>query len=247
MDTKIVYQGVNSLQKIINKTIFVLLREMSKLEDNNWLTRKVSERIKDLKSGIIQPSIVIPVNQAFPVTQKVLPRRQIQEILSNAEIIAQTECECRLRVKECNAPTDVCIVLNTVANKYIKENRGQKITIEKANEILDKTAEYGLVHLSLCLEGHQPDAICSCCPCCCHDLRAMLDFGNLDMVLESDYIAEFDEEKCINCGNCIERCYFKAYTKMDGHVVFLSENCYGCGLCIISCPVGAIKLVERTH
>lgn len=205
----------------------------------------MSERKEELKAGIIEPSIVIPVNQAFLVTQKVLPKEQIQEILGNAVTIAQIECECRSRIRGCNAPTDVCIVLNAVAEKHIKDGLGRQITVEEANEILDRTAEYGLVHLSLCLEGHQPDAICSCCSCCCHDLRAMLDFGNLDMVLESDYVAEFDKEQCVNYGICIERCRFKAYTEEDVQIRFSPEKCYGCGLCVMSCPVEAIRLVKR--
>jgi ferredoxin len=214
-------------------------------DDTSWLTKKLSERRENLKAGIIEPSIVIPVNQAFPVTQKVLPKEQIQEILGKAETIAQIECECRLRTKGCNAPRDVCIVLDNVAEKHITDGFGRQITVEEADKILDRTAEYGLVHLSLCVEGRQPDAICSCCSCCCHDLRAMLDFGNLDLVLESDYVAEFDKGQCVNCGLCIERCHFKAYANEDGQISFLPEKCYGCGLCVMSCPVEAIRIVKR--
>jgi Pyruvate/2-oxoacid:ferredoxin oxidoreductase delta subunit len=217
-----------------------------RLNDNNdWLTNKINTRKEELRTGVIEPSTVIPVNQAFSVTQKVLPKEQVQEILSNAKIIAQTECECRLRVKGCNAPTDVCIVLNTIAEKHTEEGHGRKITITEANEILDKTTQYGLVHLTLYVEGHQIDAICSCCSCCCSDLRAILDFGILDLVLKSDYRVVFDKEKCINCGNCIERCHFKAYTQKHSRIVFSPEKCYGCGLCVMSCPVEVVMLVKR--
>lgn len=214
-------------------------------DDNDWLTKKVNTRREELQAGVIEPSIVIPVNQAFSVTQKVLPKKQVQEIFDNAKIIAQTECECRSRVKGCNAPTDVCIVLNAIAEKHIEEGRGRKITIKEANEILDKTAKYGLVHLTLYIEGHQIDAICSCCSCCCSDLRAVMDFGFLDMVLKSDYRVEFNKEKCINCGNCIERCHFKAHTEEHRQIVFSTKKCYGCGLCVMSCPAEALLLVKR--
>ena len=156
-------------------------------DNNDWLTNKINTRKKELQTGAIEPSTVIPVRQAFSVTQKVLPKKQVQEILGHAKIIAQTECECRSIVKRCNAPTDVCIMLNTIAEKHIAEGHGRKITRTEANEILDKTAQYGLVHLTLYVEGHQIDAICSCCSCCCSDLRAILDFGVLDLVLKSNY------------------------------------------------------------
>lgn len=125
------------------------------------------------------------------------------------------------------------------------DNRWRRITIEEANKILDRTAECDLIHLALYSKGHQPEAICSCCSCCCHDLRALLDFGNMNMVIASDYIVDFDKEKCINCGICIERCHFKAYTEKLGQTMFLREKCYGCGLCIMTCPVEAIKLMKR--
>jgi Pyruvate/2-oxoacid:ferredoxin oxidoreductase delta subunit len=221
-------------------------REVQRLnDDNDWLIKKINTRTEELKAGMIEPSLVIPVNQAFSVTQKVLPKEQVQEILGNAKIIAQIECECRSKVQGCNSPTDVCIVINTIAKNHIKDGRGRKITITEANEILDKTAQYGLVHLTLYVGGHDIDAICSCCSCCCSDLRAILDFGVLDLVLKSDYRVEFDKEKCITCGTCIERCHFNAHTEEDRQIIFSPEKCYGCGLCVMSCPAEAVKLVKR--
>jgi Pyruvate/2-oxoacid:ferredoxin oxidoreductase delta subunit len=212
---------------------------------HEWLGKTIKERGEKLKAKTIEPSVVIPVNQSFSVSQKVMPEQQVRGILQSAEIIAQTDCGCRTRIKNCDAPTDTCVVLNATAKRHMKDSRWRRITIDKAIETLDETAEYGLVHLALYSARHQPEAICSCCSCCCHDLRAMLDFGNLEMVLESDYTASFDKEKCTNCGACIKRCHFKAWVKEGGQIVFLPARCYGCGLCVMSCPAEAIMLVKR--
>jgi len=55
-------------------------------------------------------------------------------------------------------------------------------------------------------------------------------------------LAVIDEEKCINCGLCREKCRFEAITE-DTKVDPIS--CEGCGVCTIICPVNAVTLAER--
>ena len=55
-------------------------------------------------------------------------------------------------------------------------------------------------------------------------------------------LAVIDEEKCIKCALCQEKCRFDAITE-DIKVDPIS--CEGCGVCVFICPVNAITLTER--
>jgi ferredoxin len=53
-----------------------------------------------------------------------------------------------------------------------------------------------------------------------------------------------DEELCISCGNCVERCPVKAIILEDIALVD-RDLCLGCGLCASVCPEEAISLKPR--
>lgn len=214
-------------------------------DDDRTTEEIIQDRKKDVEFGELEPSIVVPVNQAFSVAQKVLPQKQVLEILENAFLIGLIDCYCRDREKNCDAPLDVCIVVDSYAEKHLEKEEGKEITLEEAKEILERTAEAGLVHLSIWRKNHEAEAICSCCPCCCHELLSMLKFGNLEMVIESDYMVQFDEERCTSCGTCLDFCNFSVYEMKGDHIEFAQEKCLGCGLCVMNCPEEAVQLVDR--
>lgn len=58
-------------------------------------------------------------------------------------------------------------------------------------------------------------------------------------------IAVLDQDRCINCGLCVDTCPEQAISMRQRYtVVFDSSRCTGCGLCVERCPVGAISLSE---
>jgi NAD-dependent dihydropyrimidine dehydrogenase PreA subunit len=149
--------------------------------------------------------------------------------------------------KNCDKPVEVCLLLDEEAKELIQRGRAEKITLERAKEVLDIADEAGLVHLTLYLPGQKIYAICSCCPCCCHDLQALIKYGKKFFVVKSDYTASVDLDKCIGCGICLERCVFNARKILEGKSVVIKDNCYGCGLCVTTCPTNASVLIPTNN
>jgi ferredoxin len=205
----------------------------------------IAARREKLEAGLLESSIVVPVNQALPVRQKVLTGEQVRKLMVENQPVAVTGCGCRTKLRNCDAPVDICIVMGLTAEQVANEDEYRVVTVEEAMEVLDRSAEAGLVHLTLWSEGHTPYAVCSCCACCCHELKALLEYDHLDQVLASDFVAEHDEDACSGCGTCIERCHFGTLAETHDGVRFTRDRCFGCGLCVMTCPTGALTLTMR--
>ncbi len=65
------------------------------------------------------------------------------------------------------------------------------------------------------------------------------------------FIAEVNEELCIVCGTCGERCQVDAVGPAGNSSEELSRvnviRCIGCGLCVTECPTGAISMKVRDN
>ncbi len=214
------------------------------------ISAKIIEFIQDerrrLEEGKREPSTVIPVNIVIPARQRILTDQQVREILTTSDHVGITECGCRASEGNCDSPHDVCIVVGMSDENIEKSDITRPVTIAEAMEVLERTSEHGLVHITLWSGDHTPYAICSCCSCCCHELLAMSRFGYSDQVIVSDFIAELDADACTGCMTCVSRCQFGAFIEEGDGVQFTEEACFGCGLCAMTCPSGAISLGERT-
>lgn len=81
---------------------------------------------------------------------------------------------------------------------------------------------------------------------------ADVDAADLHLILapeiqhEEDFkggrTARIDLEKCIECGDCLERCQFNAITP---EFVVDTIECEGCGVCVYFCPVQAIDFSQN--
>jgi len=206
---------------------------------------QLRKRHEKFASGQAERSVIVPIGISLPARQRVLTDQQARDILTSTDLIALTSCDCRTTEQRCDAPRDVCIVVGDMARSAAGNPVYRKIGIDEALSILDRTSELGLVHLSLWDPGHVPKALCSCCTCCCSELRAMAEFGYDDYVVKSDFIAALDTEECTGCGTCVERCHFGALTLVDDAVRHDPAKCFGCGLCALTCPTGALTLSRR--
>ena len=55
----------------------------------------------------------------------------------------------------------------------------------------------------------------------------------------------FNQDQCILCGQCVEKCPFGALEIQDNKIE-INASCKMCKLCVKSCPVQAVSLVEDT-
>lgn len=83
-----------------------------------------------------------------------------------------------------------------------------------------------------------------------------VDAADLMLVLQPEKIRSedfysgelpvIDNDKCINCGKCLELCRFNAIKNNQGNCYTVIEaNCEGCGVCADNCGIEAISMQPR--
>jgi len=62
--------------------------------------------------------------------------------------------------------------------------------------------------------------------------------------LESEYIVERNDERCIRCKVCVNQCTYEThyYDSEDDKVYSRDENCVNCHRCVVFCPTKAITI-----
>ena len=138
-------------------------------------------------------------------------------------------------------------LLNRAADYAISRGTGREIDKAEAMEIMKKSEEAGLVHVTM-NSDHIDHYICNCCADCCIGLRLITAKDVANFVAPSRFQAVIDREECIGCESCLERCYFGAITiEEEGDelkAVVDADKCVGCGLCSFVCPSDAVKFEE---
>jgi len=211
-----------------------------------YISARIEKTERTIKNGQLKySSKVIPIGKALSATQYILPTQQAIKFLKKARLFALAKCGCRVAFRNCNNPLDTCLLLDEEAEYLVSRGYAKRISLEEAEKVLEIADKAGLVHLTLYLPGQKIYAICSCCPCCCHDLQALLKYGKTFFVAKSDYIVTTNTDLCIGCGVCVERCIFGAREILNGKSIVKEENCYGCGLCVTTCPTKASELISR--
>jgi Pyruvate/2-oxoacid:ferredoxin oxidoreductase delta subunit len=200
-------------------------------------------------AGKPTPSVrVVPVEKSISIKNEVLPYDDVSRLIDQAGYIALTECACRVSLKRCDRPTDVCLIMGYMGEFLVERGYARHATKEQAHDALDRAERAGLVH---CSNNSQDGAvlICNCCPCCCTILRGRVEMNLKDSFAPGRYAAHVRGEECIGCGTCIdERCPNHAISLNEDDIASVNEeDCIGCGLCVTGCPSEAIDLVPRTQ
>ena len=190
---------------------------------------------------------VVPIGESLEDEAEVLPDDALVEKISQASFIAVGHCPCRqigtYLGEGCDRSTENCIHFGSMGRYITEMGIGRRIDKDEAVEILRKATEEGLVHVCDNVQGNL-HTICNCCPCCCGFFKAKLT-GGLDTLSRSNYVASVDNDACIACGFCEDRCPVVAVT-VDDRAVVDPDICIGCGVCTPTCGGdGAIRLGKR--
>ena len=193
---------------------------------------------------------IVPVEKEIPVQQEALPYEKVSSVIENGKSFLLNECICKkekmLLGHPCEKPLEVCLAIAPLPGFFEKSPVGRVISKAEAYEVLRKSEEAGLVHMTSNFQtGHF--FICNCCGCCCGPLQAINKLGNApSSSVNSYYFARIDPDQCVACGVCAkERCQVKAIREGEGSYQVEKDRCIGCGLCISTCPSGAIQLIRK--
>lgn len=195
-------------------------------------------------------SRVISVEREVEAGTVVHPYETVSEYIDNAEYISVSQCYCRhhgeLLGDPCKFPKEVCLSFGPNAKFIAERGFGRMISKNEAYKILDKTEELGLVHISSNTTKYV-EYICNCCPCHCGILKSLLNVEMPSMAAISNFELIIDEENCIGCGECAEKCPAGALEIEDDLVHVDVYRCIGCGVCTVACPSGALSMERRDN
>lgn len=193
---------------------------------------------------------VLPVEEEIAVQQEALPYERVSALIEYNQSFKISECICKkekgLLNEPCQKPIHVCLAMAPIPGVFQDSAFGRVVSREEAYEVLKKSEEAGLVHLTSNIQNGNI-YICNCCGCCCGVLSAINKTGiPASQVVNSHYFALIDAEKCSACGICAdERCQVGAIEQIGDEYRIAKEKCIGCGLCISTCPTEAISLIHK--
>lgn len=205
---------------------------------------------KQFFSGMPQLMQVLPVEREISAEDEALPYERVSTLIENGQSFLVNDCICKkehgLLGQPCDRPLQVCLAIAPIPGIFDNAPYGRVLTRTEAYELLKKTEEAGLVHMTSNVQ-HGSYYICNCCKCCCGVLGAVNRLGlPAAKVVNSHYFAEIDPEKCVNCGLCAgERCQVGAIEEGEAACRIIAERCIGCGLCVGTCPARAIRLFHK--
>lgn len=190
---------------------------------------------------------VIPVEQSVTSLTRVHPYEEVARLIDSVDFIALGECACRVSIKACDKPTEMCLIFDGTGRFLVQRKFAREISKEEAHRVLDLAEQAGLVHTSN-NSADRPAFICNCCSCCCTILTCHTQLGIPHAFAPSAFQVGIDAEACTGCGICTDdRCPMGAIDISGNTAVPSSEKCIGCGLCVSACPTQAIKLVRRSE
>ena len=239
---KILYQAAPWVIGIYEFQVNRLNKEFLKNFDDYY-----SSRVKRSRPETIPQMRTIPINQSIEMGLDALPYEQVQELVEAHNQFAVAPCICRRHAKMngrgCDALEESCLIFGEFADYYVRTGKARSIDKAEVWRILEKANEDNLVLNPT--NSKLISAICCCCGDCCGILNGLKHNPNPSEAASSSFIASFDQDLCINCGVCLERCQMNALSPGDYGVEFDSNRCIGCGLCTSTCPTNALTLKRK--
>jgi NAD-dependent dihydropyrimidine dehydrogenase PreA subunit len=206
----------------------------------------------ELATGSLPRSRYIPIEESVESDLRIATYDELRHLIEQAgDRLCVQECICRkvqdLQGRPCLATDrrEVCLSFGDLADLYVAEGWGRRISREEAFEIARKSEEEGLVLMPG--NSQDPTFMCACCDDCCALLTMYQYLPRPADVVASNHIVEVDAELCKAHVDCVGQCPTDALTVDGGPAAVDVGRCIGCGLCVPVCPEKAIRLVKKTE
>ena len=213
------------------------------IEDFNAYAPFLIKRWNDQKTKQLR---VIPISKSLSPGMEIMPYEAAEEIIKTQSRIVLSPCICRKEQKMVGAGCDnlleACLSFGSAARYYEDNGLGRRISREEALATLQKGIESGLV----LQPGNSQRVvnICMCCGCCCQILKNIKKLPYPAKIVNSNYHATIDQQACVGCGICQDRCHMDAIALENVAQVDLNR-CIGCGVCVPACDARAISLCAK--
>lgn len=192
----------------------------------------------------------VAVDEEIHELPTILPYDEVMKLIDKTEYIAAGTCVCRhqgdLLDRPCDKPKEnVCMIFGPSAQFATSHGFVRLLSKDEARQRIDEAEKAGLVHNYANSHDRYIDLLCNCCGCHCLILRGAKRAPAPSQAVIADWVITIDDDACVGCGACIDRCWMDAL-KMDGDLAVRDANrCIGCGICRHVCPSDAMKLVRR--
>jgi UDP-glucose 4-epimerase len=205
----------------------------------------------------------IPINANIePASSTVLTSDIIAALIRRSvHRVIIKRCSCRDAKKCTEYPIEDSCMLLGYDTRVISPGIAKHVSVDEALRHMNDKISLGLIPMTGRVRMDDlyygvPNrgrmlTVCFCCPCCCTVLNSARYFPDEfrgGLVKLKGLTLEVDNEKCRQCGTCIEACFMKAITLEDGKIIHNDAKCIGCGRCTVVCPQKAVRvLLENSN
>ena len=189
-----------------------------------------------------------PLFRSYPISvdvvseDKLRPWQDWRALIKRNKTITVSPCQCRTMWNALGVPypeehpMNTCLSLGEMAEYFIENGIGEQITPDEAIAIVEDIIDKGMVVESICAKN--ADIIC-CCHCeSCGNLMGFrgINGEGAARTYYSAYNLQYDKDKCLKCGLCVNICPMKAITMGEDGYCVMDNACVRCGQCVKVCP-----------
>jgi NAD-dependent dihydropyrimidine dehydrogenase PreA subunit len=207
-----------------------------------WVKMADARNKAGLRGNLLTPAIGALEISTNLKPEQILPQEDWKLQIKNAKRRIIAPCGCRTLWGNCKHPVMTCFAcFDNSRGIYYLDKPGRllkEISEEETLKIVRANEELGLIHWG----------VCYCCTDACEMMYSYTKYNRTDLVDPNRFEAAVNEEACVGCQDCVEKCQFNAIEmvkpagskKLKASII--KDKCRGCGVCVVGCKQRALRL-----